>query len=93
MKNRFKYAIAAVIALVSLGTVGCTEQERARTWGGNATVELKSGQKLVNATWKGESDLWLLTRQRRADEAPERYVFEESSSWGVMEGRVVIIEK
>lgn len=93
MKNRFKYMMIAGMAVAALGTVGCTEQQRARAWGGNATVELKSGQKLVNATWKGESDLWLLTRQRRADEAPERYVFEESSSWGVIEGRVVIIEK
>lgn len=93
MKNRFKYMMIAGMAVAALGTTGCTEQQRARALGGNATVELKPGQKLVNATWKGESDLWLLTRQRRTGEAPERYVFEESSSWGVMEGRVVIIEK
>jgi hypothetical protein len=81
--------IASVFAMVLM--TSCTDNQRARDWGGTATVELQSGQKLIEATWKG-AELWYLTRDMRADESPETYKFQEKSSLGVMEGTVIFKE-
>ncbi len=80
------------ICALMIGLVGCTENTRAKSFGGTANVSLKPGHKLVNVTWK-ESQLWFLTRPMRADEKPETYSFSEESSWGVIEGTVLIREQ
>lgn len=86
--------IAGLVVLI-LGLVGilpsCTEQQRAKQFGGTMTVELTSGTKLVNATWKN-SELWYLVRPMKEGEQPETYEFLEKSSFGVMQGRVVFKE-
>lgn len=79
----------AILALLSL--IGCTSQERARSFGGSSSMTLPAGAKLVTATWKN-ADLWVLTRPMRADEKAETYQFQESSSWGIAEGTVTIKE-
>ena len=83
--------VCLVTLLMAVG-VGCTEKERAREWGGSSTVTLNAGQKLVVATWK-ETNLWILTRPMREGEVAETYKFFEDSSWGIMEGEVVIVER
>lgn len=82
--------ILAMIAAAALFS-GCTEKQRARCFGGTATEKLPAGQKLVTMTWK-ETHLWLLTRPMRSDETPETYEFRESSSWGIIQGKVILIE-
>ena len=83
--------IVLALLLVACCFVGCTEQMQIRSFGGDGTVNLPAGKKLVNATWK-ESNLWVLTRQMRADEVPESYLFQESSSFGIMEGSITFNE-
>ena len=78
------------VVLVSL-SVGGTQQQRAKTFGGSASLSLPAGQKLVNATWK-DDQLWYLTRTMRSDENPESYTFSESSSFGILQGKVIITE-
>lgn len=70
---------------------GCTAQHRAKEWGGNYTMELPKGEKLVEVTWK-DSNIWYLTRPMRENDEPETYTFKEDSEWGVFEGTVTIIE-
>lgn len=70
---------------------GCTAQERAKNMGGEYTLALPAGQKLVTVTWK-ESELWYLTRPMHASESPERYAFKEDSTLGLLEGTVFIQE-
>ena len=86
--------VAAMACLVAGAAIltGCTDQQRAKSFGGTATIELEQGKKLVVVTWKGE-DLWLMTRDWRDGDRAETYKFAESSSWGFMEGTVVIKEK
>lgn len=81
--------ILMVVVLMSL--LGCTQNERARSWGGTATVKLVPGRKLVTMTWKN-SELWILTKQMPQTESPETYEFIESSNWGMVEGKVVVVE-
>lgn len=93
--RRLSRAFGLLCLLSLLGAAGllaCTEQERAKAWGGTANQDLPAGQKLVGMTWK-ESQLWILTRPMREGERPEEYQFYESSSWGLVEGRVVLKER
>lgn len=69
----------------------CTEQDRARSYGGTADISVQCGQKVVTATWK-ETHLWVLTRPMKLDENPEIFTFSESSSWGMMQGTVILTE-
>jgi hypothetical protein len=71
--------------------VSCTENTRARVWGGSQTIQLEEGVRLVNVTWKEGSDLWILTK--RDTTKASTYSFSEKSNLGVMEGHVIIIEK
>lgn len=76
---------------VILSLQSCTQNERARSFGGNMTVNLPANTKLVNITWK-EDQLWYLTKPMSAKDSAERYTFHEESSYGMMEGTVTIIE-
>jgi hypothetical protein len=85
-----KNAILALLILAALPS--CTENTRARVWGGTATVEIPRDQKFVNATWK-DVQLWILTRKRTSvDTLREEYHFHEKSSYGLIEGQVIIKE-
>jgi hypothetical protein len=81
-----------LVLVMALATVSCTENIRARNWGGTSTVELEKGKTLVNATWKN-TDLWLLTKDRPDGQEPSTYEFSEDSSFGVMEGKIIIKEQ
>ena len=76
-----------IIALLT----GCTPNQFAKSYGGTMSVDLECGQKLFDLTWKGDS-FWYATRPMRSDEKAETYTFREQSSFGVMEGKVVIRE-
>jgi hypothetical protein len=81
-----------LILFTAVTLVGCTDNERVRYWGGKATTNLPSGQKLVTVTWK-EKDLWILTKTMTTNDVAETYTFKESSNLGLIEGTVVIVEK
>ena len=86
MKKLFILAI-----ITSLGLASCTENERAKRFGGTATINLPTGQKLVNVTWK-DAQLWYLTRQMKPSDSAEAYEFKEESSFGIIEGTVKLVE-
>jgi hypothetical protein len=98
MKRRTEILTGVVIGagafLAMLLLIGCTENKRAKVFGGTIAVQLPPGRKLVNATWKGEaSDLWYLTRPMRPGESAEEWVFTEKSAFGFMQGSVVFQEQ
>jgi len=84
-----KLLVLAVI-VAGLFTVSCTENIRARHWGGTENIQLESGNRVVNVTWK-EGNVWILTKQD-ATTKPTVYTFAEKSNWGVMQGSIVIVE-
>ena len=97
MKGNLKrmFMGGAVMFLITFGVMmlfnSCTENTRAKAWGGSMTINLEQNQKLVNVTWK-DADMWILTRPMRAGETNETYYFKEKSTFGVMEGQITIIE-
>lgn len=93
MKTRVIIVILALFLAIGtgLGLNSCTENMRARQFGGKGVLNLPAGKKLVNATWK-ETDLWFLTRTMTDKDIAETYTFTESSSFGIFEGEIVIVE-
>jgi hypothetical protein len=87
-----KRIILLACLVVAVLAVGCTQNQRARQFGGTANEVLPPGRKLVIATWK-QDNLWILTRPMKSNEVAEVYEFTESSSFGLVEGKVVIKEQ
>jgi hypothetical protein len=78
MKKILIIAITAIAFLTS-----CTDNARARQFGGTETIDIPEGRILVNCTWK-EADLWILTK----DTATGEMFFNEKSSFGILEGEI-----
>lgn len=72
--------------------VSCTDNTMARKFGGTSDFDLDPGKKLVNITWK-QDQLWVLTRDLRPGEPIESYEYKEHSSFGIIEGKILINEK
>ena len=84
-----KKLFLAIGVIAMLGS--CTQNERVKNWGGEGTINLPKGRKLVNVTWKGDQ-VWYLTRPMNSSDVAETYQFSEESSYGVMEGTFNIVE-
>jgi len=89
--KRINLSFVIILAISIISATGCTSNIRAKKFGGTSTENLASGRKLVTATWK-DASLWILTRPMRDGETPETYDFSESSSWGLVQGHVIIKE-
>lgn len=84
--------IIILLAVITLGMFSsCTENVRARAWGGTQDITLPSGQRVVNVTWK-EANLWILTRTDTTVK-PSTYIFAEKSNFGMWEGQINLIEQ
>lgn len=77
--------------LMGVMVTSCTENERVKTWGGQGTIKLPKGRKLVTLTWK-ETQIWYLTRPMDSSDVAQTYQFQEESAWGVIEGTYNIVE-
>lgn len=78
-------------AIAGLLAVACTQNQRAKNFGGTAKIDIPAGEKLVTATWK-DDQLWYLTRKARGGEKAETLTLREHSSLGVLNGTVVFKE-
>ena len=78
------------LLVLAITFASCNENSRARHWGGTETINLETGERLINVTWK-ENGLWILTKQDTTK--PTTYSFKEKSQWEMMQGQITIIEK
>ena len=69
-----------ILLSLLLLTMSCTEQSRARQFGGDVQIDLPKGEKLLNATWK-ETNLFYLTEPTESTYQPKIKTFKESSSF------------
>jgi len=81
-----------VLLFMSIFMLSCTQNQRAKSFGGSAVINLPEGKKLVNVTWK-DDNLWYLVRDRQEGEVAETYLLTEDSSFGVLTGNVTLVEK
>ena len=81
-----KFIVILLIALFATACcTSCTQNQRAKSWGGNATVKVPEGTEFVNVTWKNDN-LWVLVKDLKTGD----YKFYEESSWGLLEGTYTI---
>lgn len=81
--------ILSILSILFLSN--CSENQRAKKFGGVMTINLPPNTKFVSATWK-ESELWYIYRSRKSGESPETTIMREDSSFGLVEGTVRFIE-
>jgi hypothetical protein len=79
MKRTITGIIAAIciILIIIMGATSCTDNQRAKSFGGTSTINLPAGEKLVTVTWKGEADIWYLTRPMTSTDSVETYYFHQ----------------
>jgi len=88
-----KKIIAFVCATIMVCTLSsCTEQERIREFGGEMTITLEPGEKLMMVTWK-DNHLFYLTEPMEPGYQPKKKTFRENSSWGMLESTVYFVER
>lgn len=81
--------------LVILFTVLCLtscDQTITRNFGGTTTVNLEPGEKLIEVTWKNDN-VWYLVEPMDPDYIPKTKTFKENSRVGILEGKVIFIER
>lgn len=83
--------IICLIFSIFLTTTSCTNNVRARVYGGNTTINLEKGEKLVEVTWKG-NNIWYLTEPMEDNYKPKTKIFREDSNIGILNGKVTFIE-
>lgn len=80
-----------LLIILILGLFSCTENERAKEYGGNAELKLPDNTKLINVTWKG-TNLWYITRPMTIEDSAITYTFTEESGYGIFQGTYTVIE-
>lgn len=80
-----------ILSLSLVLSFGCSQNERAKHFGGTIEIILESNQKLVDVTWK-ETSIWYLTKPMSPTDVSETYIFQEESSFGIIQGKVIFIE-
>ena len=55
-----------MIAITLLALVSCTDNQRARSFGGTETLKLEPNEKFINITWK-QDNLWLIVQDPVTD--------------------------
>ena len=80
--------IGIIVSLLS----SCTENVSTKLYGGTAEIVLEPNMKLINVTWK-ENDIWFLTKPMSPTDSAETYVFQEKSNYGLVEGKLILIER
>ncbi len=86
MKKSILIAIATITAICFTGCQSVT-----KSFGGTTTINLEPNQKLEEITWKDDS-LWYLTRLMTENDIAEIHTFQQSSNYGVFEGKVIVVE-
>lgn len=81
----FKMKKLILLSLVVVALMSCTDNQRARSWGGTETVKLEPNEEFVNITWK-QDNLWIIVKDKNTG----KFYAREKSSFGMMQGKVVI---
>jgi len=76
---------------ILIALFACTDNQRSRAFGGTMEVKVPCDQVVFDVTWKGE-DLWYATQPAGQGWRPETKRFLEYSSYGIIEGEVVLRE-
>lgn len=88
MKKLIRLSLALFIMLA---ISSCTQNQRARNFGGTMEVKVKPGYKVTMATWKGDNLFYMIEEMDPAYEPKEKTLVEDAS-FGILETKVVFVE-
>jgi hypothetical protein len=74
-----------IVAITLLAMFSCTQNQRAKSFGGTDNVKLKPNEVFINITWKHDS-MWITTKDTITGIIYSR----EKSSYGLMEGTIIV---
>lgn len=77
--------IITVLVILVIGITSCTDNGRARNFGGTEEISLRKNEKFINITWK-KDNLWIIVE----DTVTGKFYAREKSSFGALEGTIVI---
>ena len=86
------YIIAAIVAAMIVACLCSCKNLMTRNFGAYQEIKLEKGQRLVEITFK-DNDLWILTEPMDSDYVPKTKTFYEDSNFGMMEGKITIVEQ
>ena len=93
MKKDFVfYTLFLSLVLSAIVFYNSCDQYVTRNAGGTTKITLDPGEKLIEVTWKNDGDLWYLVEPMDSDYVPKTKIFKESSTLGVLEGKVIFVE-
>ena len=87
----FSICLQICVVCVCVSFTSC--QYCSRKVGGTMEFTLEPGEKLIEATWKDEGNLWYLTEPMDSDYVPKTKIFKESSNLGIIQGKVIFHER
>lgn len=73
---------------ILFAVTACTQNQRARSYGGTETIIVAKNEEILNASWKGDQ-LWVLIKNKETNEI----TLQEKSSWGVVEGKIKFVNE
>lgn len=73
---------------ILFAVTACTQNQRARNYGGTETIIVAKNEEILNASWKGDQ-LWVLIKNKETNEI----TLQEKSSWGVVEGKIKFVKE
>ena len=74
--------------MVVMTIISCTDNTKAKNYGGKEIIKLNPKEKFINATWK-ENNLWIIVY----DSTINQYKMREKSNYGLMEGTIIFSYK
>lgn len=83
MKRSFLFLM--LLLAVAMFATSCTENQRAKRFGGKMEYTVPAGEEFINATWK-DNNLWVITKETKTGTV----YMHEVSDYGILEGTVVI---
>ena len=81
----FTFLIGIVLLVMGVKLTSCTKNQRTKNFGGTETIYLQKNEIVLNVTWK-KDQMWICTR----DTVTGITYFREKSSWGMLEGTVIL---
>jgi len=73
------------LTIIVIGLMSCTDNQRARKFGGTETIKLEPNEEFINITWK-QDDIWVIVKDKNTG----KFYACEKSSFGVMQGKIII---
>ena len=91
--KHIKYLFYLLVVVVSsLFLSSCTANGRIKNFGGEQTINVEKGKKVIMATWDNGNNLLYMVEDMEDDYVPQEKTLIEVSNLGICNSKVIFIE-